>query len=227
MSAAAVSLRGATWGPGGTPILDRFDLEVASGTITALLGPSGCGKSSLLRVIAGLRPLSAGTVERAAARVSFVFQDPSLLPWRTVRQNVALPAEFGPVGGVDAAIAAVGLAAHADKLPAALSGGQRMRASLARALVSRPDLLLLDEPFAALDHATRAEMQALVLQAHAETGCTVVLVTHDVPDAARLADRVLLVEGPPLRVRRDLAVAAPRPRSAPELAAVFAAVEAE
>lgn len=218
-------LRDVSWRPGGVPVLAEFSLSLEEGRITAILGRSGCGKSSLLRVLAGLRTLDGGEVVRAAVRVGFVFQDPALLPWRTVRENVQLPAEFGTIGSVDAVLAQVGLVEHANKLPAALSGGQRMRASLARALVSRPELLLLDEPFAALDVATRADMTALLLAAHAELGCTVALVTHDLADAARLADRVVVVDGPPLRVVREVSIAADRPRSAADVAAVVREVE--
>lgn len=206
-------------------MLERFSLAFEEGRITAILGRSGCGKSSLLRVLAGLRTLDGGRVERSATRLSFVFQDPALLPWRTVRDNVRFPGEFGPVGDVEALLAEVGLAGQADKLPAALSGGQRMRASLARALISRPELLLLDEPFGALDVATSAEMIDLVLRAHTELGCTVVLVTHDLADAARLADRVVVVEGPPLRVVREVVISAPRPRAAADVAALVREVE--
>ncbi|GDX80075.1 aliphatic sulfonates import ATP-binding protein SsuB [Deltaproteobacteria bacterium] len=218
-------LREVSWRPAGVVVLDRFSLSLEERRITAILGRSGCGKSSLLRVLAGLRALDGGEVERGATRLSFVFQDPALLPWRTVRENVSLPGEFGRVADIERALTQVGLAEQAHKLPAALSGGQRMRASLARALVSRPELLLLDEPFGALDVATRAEMTELVLRAHAELGCTIVLVTHDLADAARLADRVVVVDGPPLRVVRNVQIEAPRPRSAADVAALVQEVE--
>ncbi len=223
-------LEGATWRPDGVPVLVDLDLEVAPGRITAILGRSGCGKSSLLRVLAGVRALESGRVSARPARPAFVFQDPTLLPWRSVRANVDLPLELSGAEpdtrrqAVDAALASVGLAAFADRLPAELSGGQRMRASLARALVARPGLLLLDEPFAALDLVTRADMLRLVLHAHAELGCTTVLVTHDVGDAARLADRVLVVDGPPLRVVADHPIAAPRPRDSATVGGLLAAL---
>lgn len=218
-------LRDVSWRPAGALVLHRFSLSLEEGRITAILGRSGCGKSSLLRVLAGLRALDGGAVVRAGTRLSFVFQEPALLPWRTVRENVRLPGEFGPVGDVEHALAQVGLTEHAHKLPAALSGGQRMRASLARALISRPELLLLDEPFGALDVATRAEMTDLVLRAHADLGCTIVLVTHDLADAARLADRVVVVDGPPLRVVRSVSILTARPRSAADVAALVREVE--
>ena len=223
-----LQVAGACWRPDGASIIDGFDLVLEHGRITAILGPSGCGKSSLLRLLAGVRPLDGGSITGRPARVGFVFQDPALLPWRSVRDNVGLPSELGvdtEKGEVDRAIEAVGLSGHADKLPAALSGGQRMRVSLARALVTRPELLLLDEPFAALDAATRRDMQRLVLDAHASLGCTTVLVTHDIADAARLADRILRVDGPPLRVLTELAVTAARPRSPDDLAALVRALE--
>lgn len=211
--AAPLELLGATWRPAGTAVLDRFSLRIEPGAITAVLGRSGCGKSSLLRVIAGLRQLEAGEVRGRPARLGFVFQEPSLLPWRSAAENVALTLPTGSAGGEAlAALASVGLAGRGEALPRSLSGGQRMRVSLARALVSRPELLLLDEPFAALDAATLAEMQHLVLAAHAALGCTVVLVTHDRALAARLADRILVVEGPPLRIALDLPAPFPRPR---------------
>ena len=159
-----IRLDGVSWAPDGHTgphrfVLDRFDLAVEPGRITTIVGPSGCGKSSLLRLLAGLRAPDAGRVTGVPDRKAFVFQDAALLPWLSLRANVALPGRFGPIADVDDALARVGLAAHADKLPAALSGGQRMRGSLARALVARPELVLLDEAFAALDGLTRAAVQ--------------------------------------------------------------------
>ena len=214
---APLELCDATWRPDGVAVLDRFSLRLEPGAITAVLGRSGCGKSSFLRVLAGLRTLDAGEVRGRPARLGFVFQEPALLPWRSAEANVALTLPAGtPPGAAREVLEAVGLAGRGDALPRALSGGQRMRVSLARALVSRPELLLLDEPFAALDAATLTDMQRLVLDAHASLGCTVVLVTHDRALAARLADRIVVVAGPPLRLSLDLPVAAPRPRS-PEM----------
>ncbi len=223
---APLELVGATWRPDRTAILDGFSLRLDPGAITAVLGRSGCGKSSLLRVIAGLRELEAGEVRGRPARLGFVFQEPSLLPWRSAAENVALtlPAGSAP-GAALAALESVGLAGRGEALPRSLSGGQRMRVSLARALLSRPELLLLDEPFAALDAATLAEMQHLLLAAHAALGCTVVLVTHDRALAARLADRILVVEGPPLRVTLDLAARVPRPRSPEAVGELVQAME--
>lgn len=208
---APVRVRGLRWAP-GAPVLDGFDLELRPGEVTALVGRSGCGKSSLLRLIAGLRRPDGGTVEGVPARKAFVFQDAALLPWLDLRANVALPGRFGPIGDVDEALARVGLAGHGDKLPRALSGGQRMRASLARALVSRPELVLLDEAFAALDGMTRRAVQAAFEALRAEQGWTVLMVTHELEDAALLSDRVLAVDGPPLRVLGEVPVEVPRPR---------------
>lgn len=221
-----IRLDGVTWAPEGHPVLDRFDLSLEEGHITAIVGPSGCGKSSLLRLLAGLRAPDAGRVTGVPDRKAFVFQDAALLPWLTLRDNVALPGRFGPVGDVEQALARVGLDGHADKLPAALSGGQRMRGSLARALVARPELVLLDEAFAALDGLTRAAVQREFLTLQAEHAWTVVMVTHELVDAVRLSDRVVAVSGPPLVVRADLAVPFPRPRDPAALPPLVARLEA-
>lgn len=202
----------ATYAPEGQPILERFGLELALGQATAIVGRSGCGKSTLLRVLAGLRPLHAGAVADVPARKSFVFQDAALLPWLTLRQNVALPGRFGKAGDVAAAMAEVDLVEHAEKLPRALSGGQRMRASLARALVAEPELVLLDEAFAALDGMTRRAVQRSFLRLAEAHAWTVVMVTHELEDAVRLADRVIAVDGPPLRVIADMPIPLGRPR---------------
>jgi ABC-type nitrate/sulfonate/bicarbonate transport system ATPase subunit len=205
-----IALQAVRWSPPGTPgapgrlLLDGFDLTLATGKVTAILGPSGCGKSTLVRLLAGLRVPDAGTIAGLPERKAMVFQDAALLPWRTLRENVALPGEFGPIGDVDEALAAVGLTEHAEKLPRQLSGGQRMRGSLARALVARAELVLLDEAFGALDGLTRASVQDAVEALSRAQGWTVVMVTHEPADAARLADRIVLVDGPPLRVVADM-----------------------
>ena len=193
--------------------------------MTAVVGPSGCGKSSLLRLLAGLRPPDAGEVRGVPARKAFVFQDAALLPWLTLRENIRLPGRFGPIGDVEDALRRVGLEGHGDKLPRALSGGQRMRGSLARALVARPELVLLDEAFAALDGVTRAAVQREFAAFQAELGWTVVMVTHELEDAVRLSDRVVAVQGPPLRVVLDLPVALPRPRGVAEIAPLVGRLE--
>ncbi|MFZ5475876.1 MAG: ABC transporter ATP-binding protein [Myxococcota bacterium] len=204
--------------PGGHVLLDGFDLALVEGSMTALVGPSGCGKSTLLRVLAGLRPFE-GVVEGMPARKAFVFQDAALLPWLTLRENVALPGRFGDAGDVDGAIRRVGLADHGDKLPRVLSGGQRMRASLARALVARPEIVFLDEAFTGLDGTTRAAVQRELVALQREHGWTVLMVTHELEDAVRLCERVVAVDGPPLQVRADLAV---MPGTLDALTAVYA-----
>lgn len=219
-----IVLAGATWNPSGIPILSAFSVEIALGQRLAIVGRSGCGKSSLLRVLAGLLPVDSGSVAGVPVERSFVFQDPALLPWLTVAQNVELPRSLGGrAGAASETLRWVGLSDQSEKLPAALSGGQRMRVSLARALFSEPEILFLDEPFAALDVRTRREMHDLVLAK--SIGRTVILVTHDLADAARLADRVLLVDGPPLSVMIDLTVPFSHPRSPHQIASVVAQVE--
>lgn len=212
MSDASIRGEGLRYAPDGVPLVDGLDVAFVPGTVTALVGPSGCGKSTLLRLLAGLRPLDGGRIVGVPARKAFVFQDPALLPWLPLRENVALPGRFGPIGDVGEAIARVGLAGHEDKLPAQLSGGQRMRASLARALVARPEIVFLDEPFSALDGVTRASVQKTFSAFQQEFGWTVLLVTHELEEAVRLSDRVLAVGGPPLNVLADMPMTLPRPR---------------
>jgi NitT/TauT family transport system ATP-binding protein len=201
---------------GGPPLLERFSLDIAPGESVAIVGPSGCGKSTLLRLLAGLLQPWAGSVRAGdPAGRAMVFQQPTLLPWRTVADNVALPLVLRgePEGGrVAQALAEVGLSAAASALPRTLSGGMAMRASLARAIVTAPSLLLLDEPFGALDALTRRRVQAAFVEAWEARGATVLLVTHDLDEAAALCDRVVLVGGRPLRVVADAAVPGQRPR---------------
>ncbi|PCC74580.1 NitT/TauT family transport system ATP-binding protein [Nannocystis exedens] len=232
--------------PGGVQALSGLDLVVRRGELLALIGPSGCGKSTLLRVAAGLAPPSEGGLTvageapaRARARraVAFVFQDPTLLPWRSLHQNVRLPLELARVplaeqnAAADAALALVGLSEFAAAAPAALSGGMKMRASLARALVTRPELLLLDEPFGALDELTRERLNDELLRLWERDRFTALAVTHSVAEAVLLGDRVVVLSGRPGRVVADIAVALPRPRRAalvgsPEFAAIAAEVRA-
>jgi NitT/TauT family transport system ATP-binding protein len=190
-------------------VLDGVNLTVQAGEIVALLGPSGCGKSSLLRVIAGLTRATAGsvqvdgaTVEGPRPDVALMFQHPALLPWLTVERNVAFGLTFAgqpPLpratrkARVGAALRAVGLeGAHAAR-PAELSGGMAQRAALARSLAREPRVMLLDEPFSALDEVTRATMQRLLLEMVRRTGATALFVTHDIDEALRIADRVVLL----------------------------------
>ncbi len=204
--------------PTGTKALTDVDLVVEHGQFVAIVGPSGCGKSTLLRVIAGLETASSGTVDAPTRGVAFVFQDANLLPWRTIRANVALPLELAgdhTAGArVEDALRRVGLDGFFDQYPHELSGGMRMRASLARALVTRPRVMLLDEPFGALDEITRYRLQDDLLTLHAELGFTALFVTHSVFEAAYLADRVVVMSGRPGRVVGDLPIHLDRPRSA-------------
>jgi len=205
------------WDPGGPPLVAGLDLECRAGEVTALVGASGSGKSTLLRLMAGLETPSRGSVVTGATRpgaLAMVFQAPTLLAWQTVRENVSLPLVLlgRPADRVDAALERVGLLDAADRLPRELSGGMQMRASLARALVTEPSLLLLDEPFSALDAITRRRLQGVFSEAW--RGATVVLVTHDIDEAVLLADRVIVLGGRPLEVVADVDVPLPRPRTA-------------
>ena len=204
--------------PTGTQALADVDLVVEQGQFVAIVGPSGCGKSTLLRVVAGLQPISAGILEAPTRGVAFVFQDANLLPWRTIRSNVALPLELegDPSAGdrADEVLGRVGLSGFVDQYPRELSGGMRMRASLARALVTRPRVLLLDEPFGALDEITRYRLQDDLLTLHAELSFTALFVTHSVMEAAYLADRVVVMSRRPGRVVGDLPIHLERPRAA-------------
>ncbi len=215
------------YAPDGRVLLDGFSLQMELGKVTALVGPSGCGKSTLLRVIAGLRPLDGGALRGVPARKAFVFQDAALLPWLDARANVALPGRYAPIGDVDAALAAVGLSAQAAQLPRTLSGGQRMRVSIARALVCNPELVLLDEAFSALDGVTRRSLQETLFDLQRANRWTVLMVTHELDDAVRLADRVVALAGPPLRVVADIPIPTPRtshadPAIADHLRSVYA-----
>jgi len=204
---------------GGTVALDGVSLCVDAGDFLVLLGPSGCGKSTLLRLIAGLDQPDAGTLAwhdgpPAAGQIGFVFQDPTLMPWASAVENVALPlrlrGETQALARAQAALADVGLADFAGAKPSALSGGMRMRVSIARALVARPRLLLMDEPFAALDDFTRHRLQDEVLRLTAEHGCTTVFVTHSLYEAAYLASRVVVMSPRPGRIATQFTYGAAR-----------------
>ena len=209
-ASSGVHIRGLTRRFGERTVLDRLDLDLAPGSFTALLGRSGSGKTTLLRTLAGLDPAEGVTVPRPTA---VVFQEARLLPWAPVWQNVMLGLD-GPDARSRAADALqeVGLARHAEAWPLTLSGGEAARVALARALVRAPRLLLLDEPFAALDALTRLRMHTLVLDLWRRHGPAVLLVTHDVDEALALADRVLVLENG--RIAADLPVDLPRPREA-------------
>lgn len=212
MDTPAIRFRGVskTYGRSSQPVLQDIDLDVASGEIVALIGPSGCGKSTLLNVLAGLVEVSAGSVEVAddIADSAYVFQNPRLLPWRTVQHNVEFGLEQTGIGGREAterakrALELVHLAEHAQLYPHQLSGGMQQRAALARGLALEPALLLLDEPFGALDALTRSYLQEELLAIVASSGATTLLVTHDIDEALLLADRVVVMSARPARIRQ-------------------------
>ncbi|WOF23325.1 ABC transporter ATP-binding protein [Microbacterium betulae] len=205
--------------------LAEVDIEIAEGEFVAIIGPSGCGKSTVLRLAAGLDVPTSGSVEifgdtpqtlAAQHRLGVAFQEHALLPWASVRENVALPYRVSgrtvDDARVDGLIELVGLGGFEKARPRQLSGGMRQRASIARALVLSPDLLLLDEPFGALDAVTRRRMNAELARIWAEERITTILVTHDVDEALILADRVVVMTGRPGHVRTTVEVAFPRPR---------------
>ena len=202
--------------------LGPFGLSIAAGEIVALVGPSGCGKSTAMRLLAGLESPTRGEVVRAPERgeTAVVFQAPTLAPWLSARANAALPLELAGVGRAeaaaraDAALARVGLKGAEAARPAQLSGGMAMRVSLARALVTEPKLLLLDEPFAALDEITRRALADDVLALWAETKPAIVFVTHNVEEAVYMASRVVVMTRGPGRIAGEVAVAGPLPRPA-------------
>lgn len=215
---APVVVRGLTVEFGENRVLDRLDLDLAAGEFISIVGRSGCGKSTLLRAILGLLKPSAGGIETDVAAARVVFQEPRLLPWASVRDNVAVGARGIADGAdqaerdrlIDARLAEVGLADKANAWPATLSGGQRQRVSLARALISRPRLLVLDEPLGALDALTRIEMQGLLERVWTSERFSALLVTHDVAEAVALGDRVIVLEGG--RIALDIRIDVPRPR---------------
>lgn len=208
-----IAARGFTRVFDGVSVLEDIDIEISAGEFVALVGKSGSGKSTLLRGLAGLDDGYQGEVDRPE-RVSVGFQDARLMPWARVWKNVVLGDRRSGAelrGLADDALAEVELAEKAESWPAALSGGQQQRASLARALYRRPQALFLDEPFGALDALTRLNMQALVHRLWEEHRFTTVLVTHEVPEAIKLADRIIvLADG---RIAEDITVDMPRPRS--------------
>jgi sulfonate transport system ATP-binding protein len=189
----AVVVAGLTKAYGDRVVIDRLDLRIERGEFVALLGESGCGKTTLLRALAGLDPVQSGRID-APGRPAVVFQEHRLLPWDTLWQNVALGLPGADVRTrAAAALVEVGLGDRLDDWPRNLSGGQAQRVALARALVQEPQLLLLDEPFAALDALTRIRMHALVKELVARHRPGVLLVTHDVDEAIALADRILVM----------------------------------
>ena len=207
---AAVSLRGVRRAFGTREVLSHIDLDIERGEFVALIGQSGTGKSTLLRALAGLDDEVEGSLATPNRR-AVVFQEPRLLPWRKVWRNVVLGSKLDdPRAAATDALREVGLADHVDAWPATLSGGEAQRVALARALVREPELLLLDEPFGALDALTRLRMHDLVAQLCERHGPAVLLVTHDVDEAIALADRVLVLDGGYLVA--DITVELERPR---------------
>ncbi|MEL6596599.1 MAG: ABC transporter ATP-binding protein [Pseudomonadota bacterium] len=211
---------------GGTKAVQALDLTFAAGQTTALVGPSGCGKSTLLRMIAGLEVPSAGEVliggappaeTLRKAGLSVAFQDPSLLPWRSVRGNIELALSLArrPVDAtaVDQLVTLVGLDGFSDARPAELSGGMRQRAAIARALATKPGLLLLDEPFGAVDELTRQQLAQDLPRIWEAQGTTTLLVTHSVSEAVLLSDRVIVLSPRPAKVIADISISLPRPRT--------------
>ncbi len=212
---------------GAATALENISLAIERGEFVTFLGPSGCGKSTLLRLVSGLSPASEGTVRvngitpaNAREMMSFIFQDATLLPWRTVEQNVGLGLELEYAARalrkerVAAMLEVVGLSEVARRYPRQLSGGMKMRVSIARALVSRPRILLMDEPFAALDEMTRDRMNEELLRLYAEHKWTVLFVTHSVAEAVFLSTHIVILAAHPGRIAHRLAVDLPWPRTA-------------
>ena len=223
----AVSLRDVTKAyDNGVMALGPIDLEIRRGEFVSLLGPSGCGKSTALRLIAGLSAPTSGAVRVARPAVTaggghpvgFVFQEPTLMPWTTVRENVRLPLKLAHVpfsaakARVDEAIAEVGLSEFADAYPRELSGGMKMRVSLARALVTDPDILLMDEPFAALDEITRFRLNNDLLALWRSLRKTVIFVTHSVFESVYLSQRVLVMTSRPGQIAAEIGIETTEPR---------------
>lgn len=209
--------------PGGVEAVAPMDLSIRAGEFVAMIGPSGCGKSTLLRMIAGLESPTTGSMireQRIGNEIAYVFQDAHLLPWRRVLANVSLPLELAGVGRHERERVArdmlqqVGLSGFERRYPAQLSGGQRMRVSLARAMVTHPRLLLLDEPFAALDEITRQQLDEWLRDLWCKRGMTVLFVTHSIAEATFLADRAIVFTPRPARIviDHDLASRLPRER---------------
>ena len=210
----------------GVIALDRLDIDVRPGEFLSLLGPSGCGKSTALRLIAGLSAPSRGSIAWAQGldsrptprAIGFVFQEPTLMPWASVFGNVHLPLRLAGIGEDKAAsqvmetLARVGLADFANVYPRELSGGMKMRVSIARALVTQPGLLLMDEPFAALDEITRFKLNGDLLALWQSLGKTIVFVTHSVFESVFLSNRIVIMTPRPGRVFAELAIHAPYPR---------------
>lgn len=214
--------------PDGTLALEGVALAVQPGEFVSLVGPSGCGKSTLLRILAGLEDITSGEAKvegyapgspQARQEMAFVFQEPTLLPWRSVLHNVALPLELRGVSSAERLDRArevlnlVGLGARAGAFPGALSGGMKMRVSIARALITRPKIMLMDEPFGALDEMTRQRLNDELLSLKQATGSTVVFVTHNMFEAVYLSQRIVVMTPHPGRIAEVLEVPVAYPRT--------------
>ncbi len=205
----------------GTIALQDLNLEIGPSQFISLVGPSGCGKSTALRIIAGLGQMSSGQLEWGQGqtpKLAYVFQEAALMPWATVRDNVRLPLTLAKMpkrealAAVEASIAMVGLQGFEKCYPRELSGGMKMRVSIARALVTKPDVLLMDEPFAALDEMTRSRLNSDLLSLWDQLRWTVIFVTHNIYESVYLSQRVVVMAARPGRVVADVAIDAPYPR---------------
>lgn len=207
----------------GTIALQNLNLTIGEGQFVSLLGPSGCGKSTVLRIIAGLGKMSTGDLywggSRTKQRLAFVFQEAALMPWANVQDNVRLPLKLAGLSRQEASTAAaeslrmVDLQGFEHSYPRELSGGMKMRVSIARALVTKPELLLMDEPFGALDEMTRSKLNSDLLDLWQQKQWTVVFVTHNIYEAVYLSNRVVVMAARPGRVVADVAIDAPYPRT--------------
>ncbi len=229
--ALAASLKDASVKFGSFTAIDSLSIDIEEGEFYTILGPSGCGKSTMLRLVSDLIPAASGEVSifgktteaaRLAREFAFVFQDAALLPWRSALKNVELPLEIGRKRGVGLPVSdrtpmelleMVGLKGRENALPHELSGGMRQRVAIARALVCHPKLLLMDEPFGALDEMTRDHLNLQLLQIWKETGVTILFVTHSIPEAVFLGQKVMMLQAHPGRLREVVDIDLPHPRA--------------